>query len=309
MSKQPDFFKPLPSEKPLAQRSGGAYSRESRERVESFRKYRHAIMALADKVDHLENYSADGLISGWAAVHQRHLENLDTARTAFLDKLHSFTSAEAETPIHRDRHGDPVVGPTPVKLERQPGETPEEHEMRLFRDFAIRIPEGTDFPIDTAFIVPERPDKSLELLTHIRDLLSELVTNQARTDVTVGSINTCTVPDAVAAMREYTRGVEYAVQPDTTDNEPTPAPAAGVTSEIVLRTDGPDIGVGIFREGDIDGITRVAIRLGDRVAQVRPSIAFRLAEQLERTTKAIQDGWTPPPPAAATDTDTAGGEA
>ncbi|MDZ7914757.1 MAG: hypothetical protein U5O16_23435 [Rhodococcus sp. (in: high G+C Gram-positive bacteria)] len=300
MSKQPDFFKPLPSEKPLARRNGVAYSRESRERVASFETYRDAIRDLDNKISHLENYSADGLISGWIAVHQRHLENLDTARAAFTGRLHSFTSAEAETPIQRDRHGDPVTGPTPDKLERWPGETPEEHEMRLFTDFAIRIPEGTDFPIDTAFIVPERPDKSLELLTHIRDLLSELVANQARTAVTVGSINTCTVPDAVAAMREYTRGVQYAVQPDTTDNEPTPAPhkPAGASSEIVLTGD-PDIGVGISRTGRSALVT---LRLQGVTAHIHADTAFTLATQLERTAQALRDGWIPPTPAAGTET-------
>lgn len=98
MSGQPDFFAPLPSEETIGRRNGVAFSRESRERVGSFEKYRNAITALADKVGDLETYSGDGQIAGWFETHQRHLDYLDAKRIAFVDQLRSFADTPPEGP-------------------------------------------------------------------------------------------------------------------------------------------------------------------------------------------------------------------
>ncbi|MYV30346.1 hypothetical protein GQ649_24310 [Rhodococcus sp. DSM 6344] len=107
MSGQPDFFAPLPSEETIGRRNGVAFSRESRERVGSFEKYRNAITALADKVGDLETYSGDGQIAGWFETHQRHLDYLDAKRIAFIDQLRSFAGTPPEGPNGSSK---PVTG-------------------------------------------------------------------------------------------------------------------------------------------------------------------------------------------------------
>lgn len=98
MSGHPDFFAPLPSEKTIGRRNGVSFSRESRERVGSFEKYRNAITALADKVGDLETYNGDGQIAGWFEAHQRHLAYLDAKRIAFIDQLRSFADTPPKGP-------------------------------------------------------------------------------------------------------------------------------------------------------------------------------------------------------------------
>lgn len=101
-------------------------------------------------------------------------------------------------------HGNPVAGRTPDQLDRRPGETSDEHEMRLHRDFGIRIP---DFPLDGVPVAPMPPDMTLELLTHIRDLLSQLVASQARPAVNLTNISQ-TLADDPAKLWESLKGVD-----------------------------------------------------------------------------------------------------
>lgn len=191
-------------------------------------------------------------------------------------------------------HGNPVAGHTPDKLDRRPGETSDEHEMRLHRDFGIRIPDKSDFPLDGVPVAPMPPDMTLELLTHIRDLLSQLVANQARPAVNLTNISQTLGDDPAKLWARLAGARGFSVPDEATDQEPAPAPApeqdAWVISETVLAGDS-DIGVGVSRSDDLN---RVSIRLKDRTAHLTVAAAFTLAAQIKRTAHAVEEGWVAP---------------
>lgn len=291
MSKQPNFFDPLPSETITGKIGNNPYSSESQARTKAFEDYYSATSRLDSKISDFRIYSADGLIGGWVEAHQRRVDTLDAARAAFYEQLRLFTGDTS--PLRPSRHSDPVTSPTPDKLERWPGETPDEHEHRLFTDFGIRIPEGTDFPVDTAFFLPKPPDMTLELLTHIRDLLAELVAKQAAAPAV--NFNVASVLDKdTAKLWESLKGISPEALRHITD-QASPRPVrSGLPSEIVLTGD-PDIGVALSARG---GHNRVAVRFKDRTALISAALAFTLADQIKRTAHALEEGWVAPVPSA-----------
>ena len=195
-----------------------------RARNEAYNTYLQAVTALVESVrEDFRVYNANGNHAEWVEAHKRRIARMNTACNEFRKQISLFALRAEPLGEHNE---SPVTGtPHPDKLERWPGETPEEHEHRLFQDFGIRVPATKPDP--GAIIFP--PDPTVELLTDIRELLGQLVSNQVKPAVTIGEINTYS-PDA--AVREYKRAV-------VTDNvraadTPTTKPASADTSPGVV---------------------------------------------------------------------------
>ena len=149
-----------------------------RARNDAYNTYLHTVTALVDSVrEDFRVYNANGDHAEWVEAHKRRIAHMNTACNEFRKQITLFGIHTA--PLG-DHNGSPVIAtPHPDKLEQWPGETEEEHEHRLFKDFGIRVPATKPDP--GAIIFP--PDPTVELLTSIRELVAKLVDSQIRPTV------------------------------------------------------------------------------------------------------------------------------
>ncbi|OFV78473.1 hypothetical protein [Rhodococcus erythropolis] len=225
MSERPSFFAALPGEPGPRDNHGDEQTQPVIRRHAAHSDYRRALEGLQENLARFHMYNEDQALRGWIANAKRARTHLDEA----LQELERQVTEFIDTAY---REVDAPVGLAGVvaadKLERWPGETPEEHELRLFKDFGIRIPEktdpvDTDFPVDTAFFLPKPPDMTLELLTHIRDLLSQLVASQARPAVNLTNISQTLGDDPAKLWARLAGARGFSVPDEATAHETSPS--------------------------------------------------------------------------------------